>query len=145
MNVERFAREYVTKMDDPEKIEALTTADCVVNGSVLPQPIPAAEGMKILRAWTSAIPDIEFEVQQVTVDGNKATVQLRWGGAQIAPLSLPMPGMPTIPPTGKKVWVKDTYVLRVRDGKVSSFRMDSPADGSMPAALGQLGVTVPGM
>ena len=56
-----------------------------------------------------------------------------------------MPGMPTIPPTGKKVWVKDTYVLTVHGEKVSSLRMDSPADGGMPGALAQMGVKLPGM
>ena len=79
MTVEQFAREYVTKMNDPEKIKALNTADCMVSGSVLPQPIPATEGIKILSAWTNAIPEIKFDVRQVSVDGNEATVQLQWG------------------------------------------------------------------
>ncbi len=53
--------------------------------------------------------------------------------------------MPTIPATGKKVWVKDAYTLTVKDGKVSYMRLDAPADGDMPGALAQLGVKMPGM
>lgn len=145
MNVEQIARDYVTKMADPEKIRAYLTADAMVSGSVLPQPIPATEALNILRAWTTAIPDIRFDVGRVSVNGNEATVQLRWGGTQAAPLSLPLPGLTTLPPTGKKVWVKDTYVLSVEGDKVSNMRLESPADGGMPGALAQLGVNLPGM
>lgn len=145
MNVEQFARDYVMKMNDPEKIRALNTADCMVSGSILPQPITAADGVNLLSAWTHAIPDIKFDIRQVTVNGNQATVDLNWGGVQSAPLSLPMPGMPTIPPTGKKVWVKDTYVLTVQGDKVSDMRLAAPAGGGIPGALAQLGVNLPGM
>jgi hypothetical protein len=56
-----------------------------------------------------------------------------------------MPGMPTIPPTGKKVSVSDTYVFTVQGDKVSRIHVESPADGGIPAALAQLGVKTPGM
>ncbi len=145
MNVEQIARDYVTKMNNPEMIKAYLTADAVVSGGVLPQPIPATEGLKILGGFTNAIPDIRFDVGQITVNGNEATVQLHWGGTHAAALSLPMPGMPTVPPTGKKIWVKDTYGITVEGQKVSNMRMESPADGGIPAALDQMGVKMPGM
>jgi len=56
-----------------------------------------------------------------------------------------MPGMPSIPPTGKGVSVKDTYIVTVEGDKVSRLEVDSPSDGGIPAALAQIGVTVPGM
>jgi hypothetical protein len=145
MNVEEIARDYVTKMNDPKKIEACLTPDAMVSGSVLPQPIPGTEALKILSAWTNALPDIKFDVGQVTLNGNEATVHLHWGGTHTAPLSLPMPGMPTVPPTGKKVWVEDTYGLTVKGDKVSYMRLESPADGGIPGALAKLGVKMPGM
>src|SRR5512143_3603633 len=145
MNVEQIARDYVTKMSDPEKIRAYLTADAMVSGGILPQPISGVEGLSILSAFTNAIPDITFDVGQVTVNGNEATVQLQWGGTHAAPLSLPMSGWPTIPPTGNKVWVNDTYVLKVQGEKVSYMRLESPADGGIPGALGQMGAKMPGM
>ena len=145
MNVEETARDYVNKMADPEKIKAYLTPDAMVSGSVLPQPIPGTQALGILGAWTTAMPDIKFDIREVKVNGNDATVQLNWGGTQSGPLSLPFPGMPTIPATGKKVWVKDTYTLTVKDGKVSYMRLDAAADGGMPGALAQLGVNMPGM
>jgi len=94
---------------------------------------------------TTAFPDLKFDIQQVTVNGDTATVNAEWSGTQSGTLSLPMPGMPGIPPTGKKVSVKDTYIVTVRGDKVSHMRVESPADGGIPGALAQLGVKVPGM
>jgi hypothetical protein len=53
--------------------------------------------------------------------------------------------MSTIPPTGKKVSVKDAYVVTVQGDKVSHFEVNSPADGGIPAALAQIGVKMSGM
>jgi len=58
---------------------------------------------------------------------------------------MPMPGMQNIPPTGKHVSVKDTYIVTVQGDKVARLEVDSPPDGGIPAALGQIGVKVPGM
>ena len=145
MSVEQVARDFVTKMNDAEKMKDRVTADAVASGGVLPQAIPAMEALKIMSGLTNAIPDLKFDIQQVTVNGNQATVNVLWSGTQSGPLSLPIPGMPTIPPTGKKVSVKDTYVLTVQGDKVSHIHVESPADGGIPAALAQLGVKMPGM
>jgi hypothetical protein len=79
------------------------------------------------------------------LNGNQATVKAQWSGTQTGPLSLPVPGMATVPPTGKKASVKDTYVVTVQGDKVAHLRVESPADGGIPAALAQLGVKTPGM
>ena len=78
------------------------------------------------------------------MDGNKATVKAQWSGTNTGPLSL-MPGMPTIPPTGKKVSVKDAYIVTVQGDKISHMQVDLPADGGIPAAMAQLGVKMPSM
>ena len=92
---------------------------------------------------TAAFPDLKFDIQQVMVNGNQATVKAQWGGTQSGALSLP--GMPAIPPTGKKVSVNDAYVITVQGDKVSHMTVESPADGGIPAAVAQLGVKLPGM
>ena len=145
MSVEQVARDFVTMMNDAEKTKGHITADAVASGGVLPQAIPMMEALKIMSGLTATIPDLKFDVQQVTVNGNQATVKALWGGTQSGPLSLPMPGMPAIPPTGKKVSVKDTYVITVQGDKVSHINVESPADGGIPAMLAQLGVKMPGM
>ena len=145
MNVEQIASDFITKMNDVKAAESYLTPDAVAAGGVLPQPIPAKEAISILSALNTAFPDLKFDVQNVTAKGNQATVQAIWSGTNNGPLNLPMPGMPSILATGKQVSVKDTYIVTVQGDKVSRLEVDSPPDGGIPAALGQIGVKVPGM
>ena len=145
MSVEQVARDLITMMTDVEKTKASLTADAMASGGVLPQPMPAMEAFNIIAGLKTAFPDLKFEVEQVTVNGNQATVKTQWGGTQSGALDMGMPGMPAIPPTGKKVSVKDTYIVTVEGDKVSHLQVDSPADGGIPAMLAQLGVKMPGM
>ena len=145
MNVEQIASDFITKLNDVNAAESYLTPDAVSAGGVLPQPIPAKEAISILSALNTAFPDLKFDIQNVTVKGNQATVQAIWSGTNKGPLNLPMPGMPSIPSTGKGVSVKDTYIVTVQGDKVSRIEVDSPPDGGIPAALDQIGVKVPGM
>ena len=145
MSIEQIAREVVTNMTNTEKLKGMLAADAMASGGVLPQPIPAMEALKVMGGLTTAFPDLKFNIQRVTVNGNRATVEAIWSGTNTGPLSLPIPGMPTIPATGKKVTVKDSYIITVQGDKVSHFQVESPADGGIPAAIAQLGVKVPSM
>ena len=145
MSVEQVARDIVLNMGNIEKVKTMVTADAMASGGVLPQPIPITEALKVMAGLTTAFPDLKFDVQQVTVNGNQATVKAVWSGTQTGALSLPMPGLPSIPPTGKKVTVKDAYVITVKGDKVSHMQVDSPADGGIPAAMAQIGVKMPSM
>ena len=146
MSVEQVARDFVTTMTDMEKTKAHLTADAMVSGGVLPQPMPAMEAFGLVGALSAAFPDIKFDVEQVTVNGNEATVNVQVSGTNTGPLSIPLPGMPgNIPPTGKKVAAKDVFVVTVQGDKVSQMRVDSPMGGGLPALLGQMGVQMPGM
>ena len=145
MSTEQVARDLVTNMNNSEKLKAMVTADAMASGGVLPQPVPMMEAMKVMSGLTTAFPDLKFNVQQVTVNGNQATVKAEWSGTNTGPLSLPMPGVPTIPATGKKVSVKDTYILTVQGNKVSHMQVESPTDGGIPGAIAQLGLKIPSM
>jgi hypothetical protein len=145
MTIEQVARDVVMHMNDVGKLKAMSTADAMASGGVLPQPIPMMEALKVTAGLFTAFPDLKFDIQQVTVNGNQATVRVIWSGTNTGALSLPIPGMPTIPASGKRVSVKDGYIITVQGDKVSHFQVDSPADGGIPAALAQLGVKVPAM
>ena len=143
MTVEQVARALVMNMNNAAKIKAMVTADAMASGGVLPQPIPVMEAMKVMDGLTTAFPDLKFDIQQVTVNGNQATVKAMWSGTNTGALSLP--GMPSVTATGKKVSVKDGYTVTVQGDKVSQMKVESPADGGIPAAMAQLGVKMPGM
>ena len=145
MSVEQIARDVVANMADAEKLKSMFTPDAMASGGVLPQAMPMMEAIKMMDGLTMAFPDLKFNVQKVTVKGNQATVDALWSGTNTGMLNLPLPGMAPVPPTGKKVSVKDSYVVTVQGDKVSHFRVESPADGGIPAALAQIGVKMPAM
>ena len=145
MTIEQIARDLVINMTNIEKMKTMVTSDAMASGGVLPQPIPIIEALKVTAGLSTAFPDLKFDIQRVTVEGNRARVETVWSGTQTGPLSLPIPGMPAIPATGKRVSVKDNYVVTVQGDKVSHFAVESPADGGIPAAIAQLGVKVPAM
>lgn len=140
MTVEQVARDIVMNMANADKIKTMITADAMASGGVLPKPIPVMEAMKLMNGLTTAFPDLKFDIRQVTVNGNEATVNAVWSGTNTGPLNMPMPGMPTIVATGKKVSVKDTYIFTVQGDKATHMRVESPKDGGIPGALTQLGV-----
>ena len=146
MSVEQVARDFISMMTDVEATTAHLTANAMASGGVLPQPMPAMEAFGLVGALKTAFPDLKFEVEDVTVNGNEARVKAQVSGTNTGPLSLPMPGMPSnMPPTGKKASAKDVFVVTVEGDKVSHLHVDSPAGGGLPALLAQLGVTAPGM
>jgi hypothetical protein len=145
MSVEQIARDFITKFNDVNAAESYLTPDAVSAGGVLPQPIPAREAISFMSALNTAFPDLKFDIQNVLVKGNQATVQAVWSGTHTGPLNMALPGMQSVPPTGKQVSVRDTYIVTVEGDKVSRIEVDSPPDGGIPAALYQIGVKVPGM
>jgi hypothetical protein len=145
MNTEQVARNFIMNMNDERKVTAQLTPNAMVDGGIMPRPMPAMEAIKVMEGLTNAMPDLTFDIQQVDVNGNIATVKAHWSGTQTGPLDLGMPGMPSIPPTGKRVSVDDTYRITVQGDKVSHMTVDSPSTGGIPGALSQLGVKLPNM
>ncbi len=143
MSVEQVARDFISQMDDPKKTRSLLTPDAMVSGGVLPAPLPATEAINIMTALKTAFPDLQIQVQKVTVNGNQARVETTWGGTNTGSLSLP--GMSNIPATGKRVNVKDDYLVTVQGDKVSRMEVQSPSNGGIPGALSQMGIKAPGM
>lgn len=145
MSVEQVARDFVAQMGDIEKTRSRLTPDATVSGGILPGSLPATEAISFMSALTAAFPDFKLDVKEVLVNGNQATVKAQWGGTNTGTLSLPMPGMPSIRPTGIRVSVPDDYLVTVKGDKVSHMEVRSPSYGGIPGALAQLGVRVPGM
>jgi predicted ester cyclase len=145
MSTESIARDLIANMTNIEKIKTMVTPDAMASGGVLPMTLPIMEAMKVTAGLSTAFPDFKIDIQQVTVNGNQATLQIMWSGTNNGPLNLGIPGMPAIPATGKKVSVKDAFIVTVMGDKVSHFEVNSPSDGGIPAALMQLGVQMPSM
>ncbi len=149
MSVEQVARDFITNMQDVQKVKSYLAPGATVDGGILPQPVPATQAVDIINKLDQAFSDLHFDIKSVSVNGNKATVHATWGGTQSQPLRLDVPGMQGLPntglpPTGKHVSVADTYIVTVEGDKVTHLTVDSPPDGGIPGALRQLGINLPG-
>ncbi len=145
MNIEQIARNFVTAMIlKPEQSGGLITEDAMISGGAMLQAVPMAEAAKSAVPFSTAMPDCKVEFDSVMVNGNEATVKIHMGGTQTGPFKVGW-GMPDVPATGKKVWVKDAMVVTVQGDKVSNLFIETPAGGGLPGILNQLGVQTPGM
>src|SRR5512141_1075403 len=124
MTVEQVARDFIAMMGDPAKTKARLTPDATVSGGILPQTLQATDALNLMGALKVAFPDLKFDVRQVTVNGNQATVKADWGGTNTGALHLPLAGAPSIPATGKRVSVPDTYLVTVQGDKVSHLEIE---------------------
>ncbi len=143
MSVEQVARDFILNMKDVQKTRSYLTSDAMVDGGVLPRAMQADEAIQVINSLLSAFPDLKFDIKDVSVNGNQATVRTQWSGTNTGRVDLPIPGMVGIPPTGRKVSVPDTYIITVLGDKVSHMTVDSPSNGGIPGALHQLGVDMP--
>src|SRR5512140_2165284 len=140
MSVEQVARDFISNMASAEKVRSMLAPDAMASGGVLPKPMPAMDAFGMVGGLNAGFPDLKYDVKQVTVNGDQATVRAQVSGTNTGTLTLPMPGMTPIPPTGKKVSVPDAYVITVKGDKVSHLTIDSPANGGIPGMLSQLGI-----
>ena len=70
------------------------------------------EGFKqFFMAFAAAVPDAQFVIEDVIVEGDKVVTRLTVNGTQTGALQ-------GIPPTGKKFSMKGIDIFRVVDGKV---------------------------
>ena len=80
MSVEQVARDFISNMTSAEKVKAMLTPDAMASGGVLPQAMPAKDAFNMVDGLNAGFPDLKFEVQQVTVNGNQATVKAKVSG-----------------------------------------------------------------
>ena len=119
--------------------------DFVFRGPV-PQPIGKQEFLAIQRAVEDAFPDWSFNVHKVQEWGEKVTGAVQITGTHTRDLVLPIPGMPPIPATGKKVSLPEEQLeFTFKGEKIASLTSDNVPGGGIPGVLAQIGVQLPPM
>jgi hypothetical protein len=128
-----------------DKLDA-TLADDMVFAGPVPQPIGKKEFVGLQMALKMAMPDWKFNATDFKQVGDKVTLMIRITATQTGALSLPMPGFPTLPPTGKSVSLPaQLTTFSFRNDKIT--RLEAPMDpkAGVPGILSQLGVPMPQM
>jgi predicted ester cyclase len=127
------------------KYAELLSDDMVFTGPV-PQPIGKKEFIGLQSALVKAMPDWKFNATDFKEMGDRVTAMIRITGTQTGELSLPMPGLPKLPPTKKHVSIPaqlTTFV--VKNGKIARIETDADPNAGVPGILSQLGVPMPPM
>lgn len=95
---------------NPSLIEELYGNDCVIHTP--DGEVHGVEGSRQLyHTYTSAFPDMQFEIEQIVADGNTAAAQLVFAGTHKGPLG-------GIPASGNFVKVANICVFRFADAKL---------------------------
>ena len=125
--------------------EESLTEDMVFAGPV-PQPIGKREFVALQSALVMAMPDWKFNATDFKQMGDKVTAMLQITGTQTGELSLPMPGLPRLPPTGKHVSIPaQLTTFTVINNKIFRVEADADPKAGVPGILSQLGVPMPQM
>ena len=69
-----------------------------------------------MQSWFAAFPDMKSVVKNRVVTEDQVAAEIEFTGTNNGPLQL-APGVPVIPATGKKVFGKGTYFVRIQNGK----------------------------
>jgi predicted ester cyclase len=126
---------------DAETLVPLVADDFVLTGPV-PQPLGKQDFVGLMHALHTAMPDFAFNISSFEEDGDTVVARSHITGTHTGTLTLP--GMPPLPPTGKKVSLPEevqTYTLK--DGKLHALSTDGRPDAGIPGMLAQLGVSAP--
>jgi predicted ester cyclase len=121
------------------------TDDFVFAGPV-PQPIGKQEFLAVQSAFEEAFQDWSFNSHDEVERGDTVTAAVQITGTHSRDLVVPIPGMPPIPATGKRVSLPVEHLTFTFKGdKIASLTSDNTPGGGVPGVLAQIGVPLPPM
>ena|SRR2546422_8769339 len=128
-----------------EQAASYLSDDFVLYGP-FPQPISKQEFVAVQSAFQNAFQDWSFNSHNEVEEGEKVKSVVQITGTHTHDLVLPMPGMPPIPATGKKVSLPEEHMeFTFKGDKIASLASDNVAGGGAMGVLAQLGVPLPPM
>lgn len=147
MNTQELAQafEQVINTGDWDTVASYLADDFQFSGPV-PEPVGAAEWIRLNRTMQAGMPDMSVNLRIISVEGDVIRSVDQLTGTHTADLDLTPLGIGVIPATGRKVSLpQESGVARVRDGKVVSIELNTPENGGLVGLLAQLGVEPPQM
>jgi predicted ester cyclase len=120
-------------------------ADDFTFSGAVPQPLSADAWLGVHRALAAAMPDFSFNARDFREDGGKVYLTVAITGTQTRELALPVPGIPALAPTGKRVSMPAEACIATMSGdKLVDYNVSQVDGGGLPGILAQLGVSMPG-
>jgi hypothetical protein len=121
-------------------------ADDMVFAGPVPVPVGKREFIGLMAAMVAGFPDWKFNGKDFKQVGDKVIVTFQITGTQTRELSLPLPGIPKIPASGKRISLpQEPTTVTVKDGKISRLESAAVPGGGVMGVLAQLGISIPQM
>ena len=116
-------------------------ADDFVFVGPAPQPLGKQEFLAVQRACEEAFPDWSFNSHDEVEQGDRVVAAVQITGTHTRDLVLPIPGLPPIPATGKRVSLPEEHITFTFKGDtIASLTSDNVPGGGIPGLLAQIGV-----
>jgi predicted ester cyclase len=133
------------EMGQPGKLAEILADDMVFAGPV-PEPVGKREFLGLQTAMVKAMPDWKFNATDFKQNGEQVTATFQITGTHTGELSLPMPGFPKVPASGKHISLpKEPMTITLKNGKISRIESASVQGGGVAGVLAQLGIPMPQM
>lgn len=145
MNTQQIAQKVAKAIEDQnwESAHALLADDFTFSGAV-PQPISGAEWLGVHRALAKAMPDLRLNFIATSGDNDTAEGTVQVTGTNTGELALPMPGLPKVAATGRKIAnPREQVRIKAQGDKLINWDVVPVADGGVLGILKQMGVAEP--
>ncbi len=145
MNAQQITQKVLKAIEDQDwaLAQSLLADDFTFSGAV-PQPISGPEWLGVHRALANAMPDVRFNYVATGGDDGIAEGTVQVSGTNTGELALPMPGLPRIPATGRKITnPRERVWVKARGDKLINYEVEQVPDGGVPGILKQMGVAIP--
>jgi predicted ester cyclase len=80
-------------------------------------PLTPESGIKTVQTWRNAFPDFHFTLEDMIVQGNKVVLRIPFTGTHLGAFW-------GLEPTGKKINVTETLILRIEQNKIAEMWED---------------------
>ncbi len=106
-----------------------------------PDPFDKETWLDFQMAVHAAFPDWQYNLQEVTQNGNRVDIKVHITATHTDTLTLPLENVPPLPATGKQIELPiETAHLEFTNGKISKLVVDQQLYGSLSGLLSQLGM-----
>jgi len=103
-------------------------------------PLNKDQFVSLMKALFTAIPDWSYHPRELREEGDTVRFKTQVTGTHSGMLVGLDPGMVPIAATGKAIALpQDQVECTLRDGKVATMKVESPADGGIKGILAQIG------
>jgi predicted ester cyclase len=115
--IARWMVEDVWNQGDLRLADRMFPATATLHFRGMNIPLSGQSGPDIVLRWRAAFPDFHFALEDMIIQGDKVALRIPFTGTHQGKFM-------GLEPTGKKISVTETLILRIEDGKIAEMWED---------------------